>query len=154
MKNQISNLKQMITITLAILSFGHIALAEKQVQVTQIESLENSQNISITSVEVAPLATEFFSYNFGSVMVNSLRTVRYTVTNTGETFMPFKESYISGGSSFGARHSCKAGLAPHAKCSFTIEFWPAFEGPHGGRFVLNMPPDQIIVDLWGQATRF
>ena len=97
--------------------------------------------------------TDYVSYDFGTVWVNSRSRVRYTVTNTGETPLTYKETYIWG-SDFRAAHNCREGLLPKEKCVFEIEYWPVFEGLSSGRFLLVFnEDDEIRVDLWGRARR-
>jgi len=93
---------------------------------------------------------ESLYHNFGRIWTNSRSSVRYTVTNTGDQPLTFQRATISG-SAFDASHNCAKGLLPKQKCSFTINFWPAFEGLYSGRFALNFVEDQIIVNLWGEA---
>jgi len=91
-------------------------------------------------------------YNFGIVWLNTRQAVRYTVTNTGDQPLVFKQARISG-SAFDAYHNCSKGLQPQEKCSFTVTFWPAFEGLYSGTFVLSFTEDRVIVDLWGEGRR-
>ena len=98
-------------------------------------------------------SVDHHSYYFGTVNVNLRTSVRYKVTNTGTTPLVFQKALISGGS-FDARHSCRNGLLPNEVCSFTINYWPMFEGYHFGRFNLMFDQSsEIIVDVSGQARR-
>lgn len=114
--------------------------------------LAQAQNIEI-SVGQGQLQTQDSKYyNFGRIWINTRSVVRFTVTNTGDQPLTFKRATISG-SAFNARHSCAKGLAPKEKCSFSIEFWPAFEGIYSGQFILNFVEDQIVVNLWGEGSK-
>lgn len=111
---------------------------------SQVEVQVDTQNIT---------TTDYVSYDFGTVWVNSRSRVRYTVTNTGDTPLTYKEAYIWGGD-FRAGHNCSKGLLPKEKCIFEIEYWPVFEGLSSGRFLLTFnEDDEIRVDLWGRARR-
>lgn len=93
----------------------------------------------------------FYSYNFGLVWVYSRSAVRYTVTNTGNVPLNFRDAAMYGSFSFSARHSCAGVLMPSQVCDFVIEYSPVFEGFSSGRFDLRFAEDQIVVDLWGEA---
>lgn len=98
-------------------------------------------------------SVEHHSYNFGTVPVNSRTPISYKVTNTGESALTFHSATISG-MGFDAYHTCKKGLQPKEVCTFTIYYWPSFEGMSSGRFRINFDPESdIVVDLWGNATR-
>ena len=98
-------------------------------------------------------SVEYHSYNFGTVPVNSRTPISYKVTNTGESALTFHSATISG-MGFDAYHTCKKGLQPKEVCTFTIYYWPSFEGMSSGRFRINFDPESdIVVDLWGNATR-
>jgi hypothetical protein len=108
--------------------------------------------LEITSKSGAVKTNGFYSYNFGTVWTNSRSEARFTVRNTGATPLTFRNAYIFG-ADFSARHSCINGLLPNEVCSFSISFWPMFEGMSSGRFELNFVEDQVVFDLWGQARR-
>jgi len=114
--------------------------------------LAQAQNIEIHTGQGQFQTQDSKSYNFGRVWINTRSVVRFNVTNTGDQPLTFKRASISG-SAFGASHNCAQGLAPKQKCSFSVEFWPAFEGIYSGQFVLNFVEDQIVVNLWGEGTR-
>lgn len=98
-----------------------------------------------------PTVVEYHSYYFGRVPVNSLRSVYYKVTNTGENPLSFDSSYISG-IGFDAWHSCAKGLSPNETCKFEIRYWPHIRGYHSGQFELHFIEDSsIIVNLNGEA---
>ena len=108
--------------------------------------------LSITAADDA-VSQDYGSYNFGTVWVNHRAVARWTVTNTGTTPLTYKEAYIYG-RDFRAVHNCEKGLQPKEKCAFEVEYWPMFEGPSSGRFVLEFQEnDQVVIDLWGQAQR-
>lgn len=95
------------------------------------------------------------SYNFGVVFVNTMSTVRYIITNTGDQPLKFNSANIYG-IYYRGSHSCTQGLNPGQKCDFQIQYWPAAEGLHSGDFKLNFlmsdnSLDTIQVQLWGQA---
>ncbi|MBY0553960.1 choice-of-anchor D domain-containing protein [bacterium] len=113
------------------------------VQAAQVEITSNADSVK---------AQGFHSYNFGTVWTNTRSEVRFTLRNTGTTPLTYKEAYIYG-ADFSARHSCVNGLQPNETCTFSIAYWPMFEGMASGRFVLNFQEDQVVVDLWGQARR-
>ncbi|MEQ1722020.1 MAG: choice-of-anchor D domain-containing protein [Pseudobdellovibrio sp.] len=108
--------------------------------------------LEITSNAGAVKTEGFHSYNFGTVWTNSRSEARFTLKNTGTTPLTFKEAYIYG-ADFSASHSCVRGLLPNEVCTFSIAYWPMFEGMASGRFVLSFVEDQVVVDLWGQARR-
>jgi hypothetical protein len=86
------------------------------------------------------------------VFVGSRVNVRYTLTNTGNTPLTFKDAYIYG-ADFDADHACRNGLLPNESCNFSISYWPRFEGLSSGSFVLNFNEDQVTFDLWGRGVR-
>lgn len=109
--------------------------------------------IEVRSSEVETQSTQFLSYNFGPVPVNSIRYATYTVKNTGTSPLHFRSSTISG-FEFSARHSCSGQLPPQGTCQFEIRYWPMWERWDSGRFFLDFEGSSIQVDLWGQGTRF
>ena len=119
-----------------------------------LASSVNAKQIEVTGGSpVHMLQTEgFHSYNFGSVWVNSRAIANFNLKNTGTTSLIFKEAYIYGGD-FSANHSCTRGLQPNEVCTFSISFWPMFEGMASGRFVLSFFEEDVVFDLWGQAQR-
>ncbi len=91
--------------------------------------------------------------NFGTVRVNSFSYVNYTVTNTGNQVLQFRDARIYG-ANYRARHNCRT-LPPRARCTFTIDYTPFFEGWHTGQFTLSLDPGyMVVVDLQGNAVRF
>ena len=115
-------------------------------------SAQNHASVDISADSTGYSAQSRQSYNFGVVWLNTRQYVKYTVTNTGDEPLTFKQARISG-SAFDAYHNCGKGLQPKEKCNFTITFWPAFSGLYSGTFVLSFVQDQIIVDLWGEGRR-
>lgn len=114
----------------------------------------NATQVEIKDVSSAAQvqAQDRYSYDFGMVWVNT-RTIRsFNLKNTGTTPMTFKEAVIYGGA-FAANHSCTKGLLPNETCTFSIAFWPAFEGMYSGHFVLSFVEEDIVFNLWGQARR-
>jgi hypothetical protein len=94
-------------------------------------------------------------YNFGIVPVNSANTVRYTITNTGTTFLQFSSANIWG-MDFSATHDCSVGMQPGQRCDFQIRYWPFRVGTNSGQFEIlfygpTPNPEVIHVDLWGEA---
>lgn len=127
------------------LLFGIVALfLAVQVNAGQIELKVNRG----TTVE----GQSQYSYNFGTVWVNSRAVANYTLRNTGTTPLAFNRAYIYG-ADFSANHSCDRVIMPNEVCNFSIYYWPMFEGLSSGRFVLSFIEDDIVVDLWGQARR-
>ena len=127
------------------LFFGIIALfLAVQVSAGQIELKANSGS----TVE----GESHYSYNFGTVWVNSRAVANYTLRNTGTTPLIYSRAYIYG-ADFSANHSCDHAIMPNEVCNFSIYYWPMFEGMSSGRFVLSFIEDDIVVDLWGQARR-
>lgn len=120
----------------------------------EIQNL-HSQNIDIQigSYDIQPLETKYYSYNFGTVWLNSLNYVRYTVKNTGDIPLEFKKASISG-AGYDAYHTCSRGLQVGEKCSFEIQFRPYWEGMHSGRFVLSFSEDvNLVVDTYAHVRR-
>src|SRR3989344_2873549 len=113
----------------------------------------NATQVEIKGVASGVQAEGRYSYDFGLVWVNT-RTIRsFNLKNTGTAPLTFKEAYIYGGA-FSANHSCAKGLMPNESCTFSIAYWPAFEGTSMGRFVLSfVEDDDTVFDLWGQARR-
>lgn len=93
-----------------------------------------------------------YSYNFGTVWVNSRAVANYTLRNTGTTPLNYRSAYIYG-ADFSANHSCERGIFPNEVCSFSIYYWPMFEGMASGQFVLSFFEEDVVIDLWGQARR-
>lgn len=119
----------------ALIAFSGMALASLSIELNQDKSVE------------------YHSYNFGTVKIGFRMPITYKVTNTGDTALTFHSATISG-IGYDAYHSCKNGLQPKEVCSFTINYWPSFEGFHSGRFRLNFDPESdIVVDLMGNAVR-
>ena len=93
-----------------------------------------------------------YSHNFGTVWVNSRAVANFTLRNTGNIPLTFDRAYIYG-ADFSANHSCDRGVRPNEVCTFSIYYWPMFEGMASGQFVLSFLEDDIVFDLWGQARR-
>lgn len=127
------------------LFFGIIALfLAAQVNAAQIELKVNDDS--------ALQSQGRYSHNFGTVWVNSRVMANYTLRNTGTTPLTFDRAFIYG-ADFSANHSCERGIMPNEICSFSIYYWPMFEGMSSGRFVVSFIEDDIVFDLWGQARR-
>lgn len=96
---------------------------------------------------------ERHSYYFGPVRINMPSFINYRVTNTGTTPLAFQRASI-GGIGFSARHSCTGVLNPQARCQFTIQYAPFFEGYNVGQFRLGFDQGyEIVVDVSGQGVR-
>ncbi len=93
-----------------------------------------------------------YSYNFGTVWVNSRAVASFNLKNNGTTPLTFSRAFIYGGD-YSADHSCEHGLMPNEVCSFSIYYWPMFEGMSSGQFVLRFVEEDVVFDLWGQARR-
>lgn len=93
-----------------------------------------------------------YSYNFGTVWVNSRVVATFNMRNTGNMPLTYKDAIIYGGD-FSATHSCDRVVLPNETCSFSIYYWPMFEGMSSGQFILNFVEDEIVFDLWGQSRR-
>jgi hypothetical protein len=92
-------------------------------------------------------------YHFGSQWINTRSYINYRVTNTGTTPLVFQRAVV-GGANFYARHNCTGILNPGARCQFTIEYAPFFEGYHMGYFRLSFNQGyEIHVDVSGDARR-
>lgn len=117
--------------------------------VTQINAAQIELNVNDKS---AVQSQARYSYNFGTVWVNSRAVANYTLRNTGTTPLTFNRAYIYG-ADFSANHSCERGILPNEICYFSIYYWPMFEGMASGQFVLNFFEEDVVVDLWGQARR-
>ncbi len=94
-------------------------------------------------------------YNFGRVIVNSMSTTQYTITNTGATFLQFATTNMWG-AGFDFNHNCNFGMYPGQRCNFQIRFWPFNVGQYSGQFEIRFfgptpYPESIRVDLWGEA---
>ena len=111
----------------------------------------NAGQIEITSQSPVQLEGRH-SLNFGTVWVNSRVVQYFNLRNTGTTPLNYRGAYIYGGD-FSADQSCVRGLLPNETCSFSIAYWPMFEGMSSGRFVLSFIEDDVDFDLWGQARR-
>ena len=98
------------------------------------------------------IQNETYSIDFGTLMVNQRTSSRFTLRNVGNTPLVFVSASISG-MDFSGTHGCRAGLLPNETCSFTLNYWPMFEGTSTGRFVLNFTDDQVVFSLWGRSTR-
>ena len=98
-------------------------------------------------------AIERHYYYFGMVPVNFRSFINYRVTNTGTIPLVFQRAIV-GGASFHAQHNCKGVLNPGARCQFTVEFSPFFEGYQVGYFRLSFDQGyEILLDLSGDARR-
>lgn len=113
-----------------------------------------AQSKSNVQIEISEeKGVERHSYYFGSVWIHSRNYVNYRVTNTGTTPLIFQSARI-GGMGYSARTNCAGGLPPKARCSFTIEFAPFFEGYHFGQFLMSFDQGyEILVNVSGQAVR-
>lgn len=114
------------------------------VNASQIQVSSNNEN--------ALEGVSRYSHNFGMVWVNSRVGAAFTLRNTGVTPLTFSRAYIYGGD-YAANHSCERVLMPNETCSFTLYYWPMFEGMSSGQFVLSFFEEDIVFDLWGQARR-
>lgn len=113
----------------------------------------NASQVEIRQVAGALQSTEsHYSHNFGIVWVNSRVVASYNLRNTGVTPLSFGRAYVYGGE-FSAHHSCDRIVLPNEICTFSIYYWPMFEGISSGRFILSFIEDEVIFDLWGQARR-
>ena len=93
-------------------------------------------------------------YYFGQVRMNMPSFINYRVTNTGSIPLAFQRATISG-IDFSARHSCTGVLLPGARCQFSIQYSPFFEGYHFGQFRLSFDQGyEILVDVSGHGVRF
>ena len=121
-----------------------------------IASAGQSENLMITpttankKTQVAVMGRA--SSNIGLTFVNSLNTVTFKITNTGDEALTYRQAVIYG-IPFGARHNCTAGLLPNESCNVRIEFWPHQEGYFSGQFQLRFNEDSVVIDLWGNARR-
>lgn len=116
-------------------------------------------NVSAAQLEVTSVAAGntiqgqgYYSVDFGTVLVNMRTVSRFNLKNTGNVPLTFKEAYIYG-NDFTGSHACRNGLLPNETCSFTLAYWPMFEGTSTGRFVLSFNEDNVVFDLWGRAVR-
>ncbi len=96
-------------------------------------------------------------YNFGRVIVNSMNSVSYTITNTGTTPLQFSTASVWG-ANYDSYHSCYSGLNPNQSCQFQIRYWPFTVGLHSGQFEARFYgsstiPESIRVDMWGEAVQ-
>lgn len=122
-------------------------------------SLFLAMNVNAAQIEIkvkggnSELQTEGrYSYNFGTVWLNSRAVASFNLRNTGSTPLTYSRAYIYGGD-YSANHSCERGILPNETCTFSIYYWPVFEGMSSGQFVLSFIEEDVVFDLWGQARR-
>lgn len=98
--------------------------------------------------------TQYLSYYFGRVPVNSRQIVTYRVTNTSDKADLKIDRVTIGGMFYDAETDCPAVLRPGKKCFTDISYWPNFEGTHHGQLVWYTSDGAIVLSLWGEAYRF
>lgn len=98
--------------------------------------------------------SSYFYENFGRVMVGTAHYARYTVKNTGDSALAWKDAVVYGSIDFEGYHSCRNGLQPQQSCWIEIRYWPMFEGWDTGTFVITFDQqNRIQIDLNGEAYR-
>lgn len=113
----------------------------------------NSLELSYNSEEIHPQTTKYYSYNFGSVLVNWSRYADFYLKNNGRSHLNIHGIYILG-NSYWAWSNCPRDLAPGQRCLTRVEFRPWFEGFFTGRLRFALPSDNIIIDLYGWGVRY
>lgn len=140
----------MIKTILALFMMNSMAFANTEIA---IDSLPSESTLYNQSEQMSPLDYKRYSYNFGTVWLNSQQSIRYKFTNSKTTEINFKLATISG-AGYRANHTCTGTLKPQEVCYFTIVFSPSFEGMNSGQFILSFKENySIIVDLWGTGVR-
>lgn len=104
--------------------------------------------------QVEAVAVDTTTYDFGSVLVNTSRSVSFVITNTGTTDLVPESSTIRG-ASFSARHTCTRLLKPQETCQVWIRFEPFFEGLYTGLFEsMFQGGTGVAIRLWGRGLQF
>lgn len=103
--------------------------------------------------QVQSSGTQYLSYYFGDVWLNSSRSITYTVTNYGESALTFQSAHITGASYY-AYHTCGGIIPAKGQCEFRVEFRPLMEGTWHGRFELHFVENSSIeVSFSGNGIR-
>lgn len=103
--------------------------------------------------QVEASGTQYLSYYFGDVWLNSSRSVTYTVTNYSANNLTFQSAQVSG-ASYSAYHTCGGVIPPQGQCEFRVEFRPLMEGTWHGRFELHFVENSSIeVSFSGNGIR-
>lgn len=137
-------MKKLMMATLATLAFTVTAFAEISIQ---------EEGAPPTPPPAEKSKDQYISYHFGDVPVNSQRSIAYSIKNTGD--QPLKiEKITYSGASFRANSNCPDVLEAGKVCRTAIYFWPAFEGLYSGRVVWYTSDNNIILDLWGNGSRY
>lgn len=114
---------------------------------------KSTLEISLNTQSAQDLATQYYSYNFGSVRVNWSQYADFYLRNNGTSPVQMRGVYITG-ISFWAWSNCPRVLLPGQRCLARVEFRPWSEGSYFGRLRFAYLGGNIYINLYGWGVRF
>ena len=109
--------------------------------------------LSVSADSLSNRSTERWTYNFGSVLINTSRFADFYLKNIGSTPLKIRGIYLSGGA-FWAQSNCPEFLQPNHRCITRVEFRPWSEGSFYGRLRYVLVNKVIYIDLYGWGVRY
>jgi len=149
MINKFLHLGRLALVFASAVAVGSLAQAVSLVELSYAGSTshKDSQKIEVQG------DTQYLSYYFGRVPLNSRQSVSYTLSNLSDKSDVKIERITIGGMFYSADTNCPDILKPGQKCLTSIAYWPSFEGSHHGELVWYTSDGIIVLSLWGDAYR-